>query len=116
MDQDSGAGWGKWCAVEIKRTIELSFSRQVWVNTRRIQEIQRSCSLANESAPKVHGKLGVKRGESGNEMALPGVNGFLGCVGVVHVWRGKLELGAVLEHECFQNGWALIVQNLHGRV
>jgi hypothetical protein len=101
VHKDSGTGWGKWSAVEVKSAIELSFGGQAWVDTQRTQEVQRCGCLANVPAPKVHGKVGVKTGEASNEMALPGVNGFFSCVGAVHVGRCKLELGAFLEHECF---------------
>ena len=88
MYQDSSARWGKWRAVEIKSAIELRFGRQTGVDARRTHEIQSCSRLRNQTTPKVHGKSGVKTGEAGNEVAFPGVDGFFGGIGAVHVGRG----------------------------
>ena len=68
--------------------------------------------MRNETAPKVHGETRVDAGEARNEVALPCVNGFFGCVGPMYVGGRELILGAGLEHKGLEDLRALIVQNL----
>ena len=52
---DSRAWRCKWCALEIKCTVELSFFRQFWVETLRSEEVECQDGMWDEAVPEMQG-------------------------------------------------------------
>ena len=74
-----------------------------WVAARSTEHVESQNSLENEGTPKVHGKIGICGGLSGNEMVLECADCAFSCVSAVDVGRGHLESQFVfLMETCFE--------------
>ena len=79
-----------WCAVEIKRTVQLCFCRHYWVETGRAEEVECQGSIGYEVVPEMQVGVGVAAAEAGDELILVSLDCTFCGVGVVKVWENKL--------------------------
>jgi hypothetical protein len=78
--------------------------RQLWMQTRCPQEIQRDLRLWQESIPQVHWEGGVHRGESGHKVFFESPDGAFRGVASMTVRRNQLISDIIDGEEILQSG------------
>jgi hypothetical protein len=107
------ASWrSKKCFVVIHKTMEVRSGRELWMQSRGSQEIQRDFRLWQESVPQVQWEGGVNRGEPGHKVLLESPDGAFGGVAAMAVRWHQLVSDIIDGEEILLSGGSLVVESL----
>ena len=112
VDLDSGAGRGKWGAVEIKGSMELFPRGEAGIDAGGAQKIETEDGLRQEFVPKVEGERRIGSAESCDEMVFEGPNGALGGVAAMIAGGNELVVHLLAVHVSFEHGGGFVVKSL----
>ncbi len=75
MGVDFDAGWSKWRLVEIVRAVNLGVGGQLWVYSRRTEQIECESGLWEKLVPEIEGEVGVSAAEARDEVIFERLDG-----------------------------------------
>lgn len=115
MNEDSDAGRGDGCAVEIVRAADLGPSGQFWVETGATKEVEAQETLGEKLIPEMKREIGVGAAEAGNEVVLEGPDGAFCGIAAVDAGGYELEVYVLFAHVVLQDGGGFVVKALEAR-
>ena len=98
MDEDADAGWGDWCSVEIKGTVDLGVGRELGIESRASEKVESEESLREKLVPEMEREIGVGAAEAGDEVIFESSNGALSGVATMEAWWDELKIDALGLH------------------
>ena len=87
MGNNSGAGWGQWCAEVVEGAVKAIIGGELWVLAGGAYQVQGYFRLGNQEIPLGKGVFWVAGGENGAKVFFPGFYGALGGIAAVDMWR-----------------------------
>ncbi len=87
------------CAIVDEHTVDLGVGRQEGVGAGLAEQIEGDDGLREEAVLEVEREVAVSAAKAGDEVVFKRADGALGCVAMVDVWRGKMEVNLGAVHE-----------------
>jgi hypothetical protein len=78
---------GKWHSVEVEGAMNLGVGRELGIDPRTSEEIERDEGLGEKTVPQVERKIGIGAAESGDEVVFEGSDGAFCGVATMEVRR-----------------------------
>jgi hypothetical protein len=83
VNEDPNSGWSQRCPIKIEISIEGSIRRQLGMETRGAQEIQRDKGLGHQAIPQMQWKILVEAAEARDEMIFESADGAFSSIASV---------------------------------
>ena len=85
---------------------------QVWLAPGGSEEIKGDVTLLDEMIPLAEGERWITSGEASDEVCFPCLDGTLGCIPAVDVWRYALEGNVIFGEGLFYVVGAFVVDDV----
>ena len=87
MGNISDPRWAQWCAKVVKGAVKEIVGGELWVSLGGAKKVQGYLRLGHQEIPLGKGGFWVAGGKTGAKGVLTGLNGALGGIAAVDMWR-----------------------------